>query len=286
MHLIGSIIKKKEGDEQFIIIGKRWIHNSSSDKFFVYVLINFEGERCGSIESKKLFDDYIIIDVYSLEKVRANVTISYDYFYSDNLYVFYRDEVLFHGIYITKIEFNDKCVSFLHDMKTFRAFNKEIQLNLPIEVANAIFTYLGEEYRSEEELEERYKKELEEWEVKEFPEDFKKRLEEISERRINNIYYQLLLEQNVKKRGYSHDIKLNDLCSSEKMVEYYKERVEKCGKNVDIFINGVKKKLIEKYCKGNTTLADGGKYKLFSEESLEKLLIEFFAVNEMMLKER
>ena len=68
-------------------------------------------------------------------------------------------------------------------MKPYRAFNKEVRLNLPIEVANAIFTYLSEEYRSEEELEERYKKEMEEWEVKEFPEDFKKRLWDINENR-------------------------------------------------------------------------------------------------------
>ena len=92
-------------------------------------------------------------------------------------------------------------------MKAYRAFNKEIQLNLPIEVANAIFAYLGEEYRSEEELEERYKKELEEWEFKEFPEDFKKYLEEISESRMNNIYYQLLLEHG----SYPHDIKINGI---------------------------------------------------------------------------
>ena len=77
MNLIGSIVKKKS-DKQFIIVGKRYPYNNYSEEFY-YNLINFEGERCESIESKKLFDDYIIIDDCSLEKVRANVTISYDY---------------------------------------------------------------------------------------------------------------------------------------------------------------------------------------------------------------
>lgn len=202
MNLIGSIVKKKEGDEQFIIVGKRLIHNSSSDKYFVYVLINFGGKKCELIESKKLFDDYIIIDDSSLEKVQANITISYDYLLAYNLIGFVNDDnddYVFSGIYITKIEFYDKCASFLYDMKPYRAFNKEVRLNLPIEVANAIFTYLSEEYMSSEELEERYKKELDEWEVKEFPEDFKKHLEGISESRINNINYQLLLEQYENK---------------------------------------------------------------------------------------
>lgn len=184
MHLIGSIIKKKESDEQFIIVGKgvKYIKSTSCDDFF-YNLINFDGERCEFIDNKELFDDYIIIDDDCIEKVRANVTISYDYLYACNLYKVVNDEDVFNSIYITKIEFNDKCASYLHDMKPYRAFNKEVRLNLPIEVANAIFTYLSEEYRSEEELEERYKKEMEEWEVKEFPEDFKKRLWDINENR-------------------------------------------------------------------------------------------------------
>lgn len=272
MHLIGSIVKKKEGDEQFIIMGKRRIHNSPSDKFFVYNLINFEGERCGSIESKKLFDDYIIIDDCSLEKVRANVTISYDYLHGYSSIRFVNEDSVFSDIYITKIEFNDKCASFLHDMKPYRAFNKEIQLNLPIEVANAIFAYLGEEYRDEEDLEEWYKREMQEWNVKEFPEDFKKRLEEIGKSRMNNIYFNLLLEKNMYPKDVIRIYESKLHCNNYKLGEVTSEVVNS---------------FISKYSIGETKLKDGREgYLLFSRDDVRQMLIEFTTLGQLIIKDK
>ena len=269
MHLIGSVIRKKDNNERFIIIGlsQEWRGYDVKEKYYSYSVIDFEGKNCGSIKGDELHTDYVVIDNEYVDRVRVNITLSYDYL---NAYSCIKHDNNFGVIYVSEIEFNGKGASTLCETKICRAFNKEKHISLPILVADAIFIYISNMEKNSEKLKEEYKRLVGELKPTEFPDEFKEYLIKIGEERMNNIYYNLLVDRVTCKNFETKNTIFENL---------FKQCEEKLFHDNDgnyIISKQAMNGFIDKYSIGETKLKGGKeKYLLISRDDAIKMLYRF-----------
>ena len=212
MHLIGSVIRKKDSDERFIIIGlcDRLVCNrirfsktkeECEDVFGnidgkYYELITFDGKWYGGVDNKYLSEEYEFI--YEDNVKHVDIVLSH-YFYPFANKKCKKFNKYIEKSVITKISSNEICEEFTPFDKSFIK-EENTYLNISDEVISAISTYLRNEREKQDRLLADAKKMWDEYKPTEFPDEFKEYLIKIGKTRMNNIYYNLCIRSECSGR--------------------------------------------------------------------------------------